>query len=430
MVPINSNYSIAIDNATTANFIIVQAGFYAVDTFFWMSGFLAAYLFITEIEKNKNLYLLKIFLAILHRFLRIIPVYMFCLFFFWTLQKHLGSGPGYVLIDEFFNGDCQDYWYTNLIFLNNFIPEGRGSGCVEVGWYLANDMQFFIVASIIFVLYIKTSRVLGWVLIILMCIIGCVSAGIVAHLHELNTIIFAIDKCQEYIEYYYTKPYTRSPPYFLGIICGMILYTVKHYKENSVVYDKLAHKIVKSCENAFFRYSVFLIGWGIVNVFIFTEFNTFNKPGSSYDFSYWTGNENAIYMTFNRFGFGLGLSMVLLPLLLGYFRPISQFMLLYPWCILAKLTFAVYLIHLPIMEIVWKSQGSSYNYGVYLNIQNTVYFFVLSNFFAVPIVFGIEMPTVNLEKLVFYQNKHEKTSSGHTEDIEHHSFKLNETSHH
>lgn len=424
IVPVNSNYNTAIKDATDANFIIVQAGFYAVDIFFWMSGFLAAYLFIIEIEKNRKLYLVKIFLAILHRFLRVIPVYMFCLFFFWTLQKHLGSGPGYVLIDEFFNADCQDYWYTNLVFLNNFIPEGRGSGCVEVGWYLANDMQFFIVAAIILVLYIKTSRVLGWTLIMLMCIIGCISAGIVSYLHGLNAMVFAMDKCQEYIEYYYTKPYTRSPPYFLGIACGIILYTVKHYKEKSVVYDKFAYKIVKCFENTYFRYIIFLLGWGIINVFIFTEFNTFNKPGQNYYFTHWSDSENNIYMTFNRFGFGLGLSLLLMPLLLGYFKPLANFMLYYPWCILAKLTFAIYLIHLPIIEIVWKSQGAAYNYGVYLNIQSTVFFFILSCFFAVLIVFGIEMPAANLEKLVLYQGKHEKNKkSRHTEDIENHSFK-------
>ena len=65
------------DQLADFNYVPVNGAFYAVDTFFWLSGLLMAYFFIVEIEKEKSLSAGKILLVYVHRYLRINPTYLF-----------------------------------------------------------------------------------------------------------------------------------------------------------------------------------------------------------------------------------------------------------------------------------------------------------------------------------------------------------------
>jgi hypothetical protein len=44
---------------------------------------------------------------------------------------------------------CREYWWTNLLNVNNFYPADFHATCMSWTWYLANDMQFYVVALII-----------------------------------------------------------------------------------------------------------------------------------------------------------------------------------------------------------------------------------------------------------------------------------------
>lgn len=400
-VPVLADYNNALNEFKRSEFLVSLGACNAVDTFFFMSGLLVTYLFLEEVVKRPNLYLLKSGLALIHRYLRITPLYMFCLFFFWSLQKHLGSGPTNVYIDEIFHGDCPDYWYSNLLYLNNYIPKGRGSGCVEVGWYLANDMQFFIISIFALYLYTRVNRLLGWAFVLLSCFIGCLSAGLIAQKYDLNAIVMAIDKFRDYLEYFYTKPYVRIAPYALGMASGFIVYNLKHFRENDQPYDKVAQFIQNSLEKKVVRVTVFLFGIFLINVVLFAMNDTYQEPGSRFNFPKWSQEANNIFLGFQRLAYGLAITFILLPLLMGHFTTLAKVMELSIWGILAKLNFSIYLIHLPIMEIVWKSQRVALDYSVCGNIQLIVYFFVLVSFFAVLVVLCVEMPASNLEKLLF-----------------------------
>jgi hypothetical protein len=58
-------------------------------------------------------------------FSRLTPAYMFCLMFFTNLIEYVAPGPGYG-IGGFGNQPCEDYWWTNLLYINNFVPLNNG----------------------------------------------------------------------------------------------------------------------------------------------------------------------------------------------------------------------------------------------------------------------------------------------------------------
>ena len=158
-----------------------------MDTFFWIGGLLIAYLFLKEIDAKGNVNWVLVYA---HRLWRIVPLYMFVLFWMWAFLPLLGDGPRWYEADSAFN-DCREWWPANLFFFNNFVPDWKASDCMSWSWYLANDMQFFIITPPILYLYHRFSRVIGWVA---NCLLICISIGMSAYIadyHDYNAVIIA-----------------------------------------------------------------------------------------------------------------------------------------------------------------------------------------------------------------------------------------------
>ena len=90
-----------------------------------------------------------------------------------------------------------------------------------------------------------------------------------------------------------------------------------------------------------------------------------------------------------------------LPCLLGHFKGLTSFLSLYPWVIVAKFSFAIYLVHYSIVETMIRSQKEVLKLDEYNNIRDSFYFFCVSLLFSIPAVLLIEMPAANLEKILF-----------------------------
>ena len=396
----NNNWKTVFTMFEQPEYILVYGGFFAVDAFFWVSGLLMTYLFLLEVNKSSTFSAGKLALVYIHRYLRITPVYMFVLLFFWALQEYLGSGPLWIGLQEVFQ-DCKTHWYTNMVYINNFVPDWKSSDCLGVGWYLANDMQYFIISPIIILVYVKLSRTIGWILVGGLCSISIITSGVVANHFDLNPSTLAESNGENYFDYYYNKPYTRIAPYAFGIACGFILYTYRRFQDSNEVYDRISLFIARLQETRGIRILIFGLGLGLINVLIFSQYDIYKHPGPEYKFDYWTKAGNYTFIALERAVWGLGLSMVFLPLILGHFQPIISFMSMHLWSILARFTFVMYLIHFYVIITVVKSQETvSMVYG-YTIIRDTIYFFILSLFFAIPIVLLIEMPAANLERLIF-----------------------------
>ena len=397
---VNSNFDTVFSLFKESKYILIYGAFYAVDTFFWLSGLLMAYLFILEVHKTPSFSPWKLGMVYIHRFLRITPVYMFALCFFWSLQIYIGSGPLWVFIDGLL-GKCNEYWYTNLIYLNNFIPDWKSSVCLGQSWYLANDMQFFIISPIIILLYIKLHRAIGWFLVFALCCVNISMAAVVAHHFDLSPAILAASNGSEQFDFYYVKPYCRVAPYVLGIACGFIVYTYRKYQDSREVYDSFSLLIAKTQEIWYVRVLTFLLGVSLINILIFSQYNLYKYPGKAAQYDNWSKESNYTFIALERTVYGLGLSLTFLPMLLGHFKLITSFLSLYPWSILARFSFVIYLIHQSIIEILVKSQKTVQIVYEYSVMRDAIYYFILSLFFAIPIVLLIELPSGNIEKLIF-----------------------------
>ena len=98
---------------------IIYGGLFVVDTFLWFSGFLMAFLLAQQLNTPKGIKGKDWGYLYFHRLYRILPVYMFVLFICWALTKYIGNGPLRYQAERI-NTDCHDWWWTNMLFINNF----------------------------------------------------------------------------------------------------------------------------------------------------------------------------------------------------------------------------------------------------------------------------------------------------------------------
>mmetsp|Transcript_11638 Transcript_11638/g.17064 ORF Transcript_11638/g.17064 Transcript_11638/m.17064 type:complete len:681 (+) Transcript_11638:438-2480(+) len=380
---------------------LIYGGEYAVDTFFWLSGMLMAYLFLTQLVRVDSFRPNDWFLVYFHRFFRILPAYMFVLFFLWAFTKYIGYGPYWVLGDSLFS-DCKDYWYTNFLFLNNFIPNGKGSGCLGWTWYLANDMQFFLVSPIILYFYCKSRKLIGWCCVGAMLVLNILSGVFVSR--HFHLYVSGPDPEKNGFNYLYSKPYCRCGAYALGIACGMVLYARNHMKKTGTSFDKVGDFICKAIDRTYIRWFLYLLGAALVNIFIFIQ-HTAWKQSYEYGHDTWTDSQRYLWYGCSRIMFILGLSCLLLPMLLGHGKFVASMLSASVWTPLARLSFSTYLIHYGVLWTVTASQKTGY----YLCDSNlfidTLWGVPCSFAAAVPVYLMIESPFIGLEKVLFKKGK-------------------------
>ena len=417
LLPAINNFDTALFDIKDSNYILVYGALHAIDTAYWMSGFLMTYYLLKQIEISSGISSGKIVLFYLYKYLEITPLVMFCTFFFWNLEEYIGNGPLWYNTKELI-GNCEDYWYINFFYLGNFIPDWEGSTCLFCTWLIDVEMQLLLFCPIILEIYLRVSKTLCWIILTILCFLSIIIDAIVAHHYELNPAILAKqnDNGNNYFYHYINKPYTWMATFAFGMICGIIIFTYRKYKNTSVIFDDIALYIAKSQENAYVRGFTFLCGLALINIMIFLPYDLYKDPGDDFEFDNWSQTANETFIAFERFAYGLGLSMIFLPMLLGHFRLFSGFLSLYPWLVLSKFMIGVYMICLSVIQISLASQKTVLRFYEYYNIRDTIFFFILSSFFAIPLVFLVQLPTTNLLQLLFYQSLHEERNKPDDEE--------------
>lgn len=112
---------------------MAPAAYFAVDTFFWVGGFLITIGMLDQLKKVKN-FIKFYFGAVIHRIIRIWPTYMLSILLFWKIAPYFGDGP---IWKTFYNltCPCNDggvFW--NMFFLDNFGDHGANGLDYCFGW--------------------------------------------------------------------------------------------------------------------------------------------------------------------------------------------------------------------------------------------------------------------------------------------------------
>lgn len=364
----------------------VNNAFLSVDTFFVLSGLLLSYLSIREMERRKGRFPFVFFY--LHRLLRLSPAYYFAVFFSFKVWPYVGSGPLWYLPDVH---RCEKYWWTNILYINNFYPTSFSDQCYGVTWYLANDMQFYIVSPIFLVLLyyfwkIGLATIAGTMLASIV-VIGTL-AGIknpdanllLGHLGGNNGE--GSPSLRDYaFSNIYEKPYCRINAYLIGILLGFVLH--KKWRVGSNFWIRIC-----------FYGGLWIVATACSATIAFGQYQTWN--GDPFN-----KTENVMYFMFGRTVFSIGIALMIYACHNGFGGIINTFLSWSFWIPPSRLTFMAYLAHPMVLSLMYGTMRFRFIYTNYFLVMLVIPAVVLSYGMALALAVTVEYPLANVESAVY-----------------------------
>ncbi|GFR32796.1 nose resistant to fluoxetine protein 6 [Trichonephila clavata] len=356
---------------------IILNGFFSVDSFFLLSGFLVARLFFEKCAGNEKISWIYFYI---HRYVRLTPVYMIVIGFYTTLYAHLSSGPLWIYADT--DPNCQASWWYNLLYINNF--QTVTALCMGWSWYLANDMQFFVISPLLLIPLLRWPKI-GYLLIgVFFCIIfGSnffitykynLSAGLGTIVEQSANVTDFLSRWTDYFDLLYMKPHTRMGPYLVGIVLAYYIYkSQKDSRKLSLI--------------------ELTVGWVFTSATaLFCLFGLYHR--------HLTIIETAFYNAVSRTAFGCCLAWVIFVCINGQGGIVNSILSWKCFIPFSKLTFCAYLIH-PIVETAYfSSLRRMFEFsGISMIIMSCGFLtFSFAAAFVVSLLF--ESPVIRLDKLI------------------------------
>eukprot|EP00933_Yihiella_yeosuensis_P033290 TRINITY_DN27024_c0_g1_i1.p1 TRINITY_DN27024_c0_g1~~TRINITY_DN27024_c0_g1_i1.p1 ORF type:complete len:876 (-),score=149.40 TRINITY_DN27024_c0_g1_i1:125-2431(-) len=221
-------------------FQIIPGGYFAVDTFFWLSGFLGAYTMHSKVKKSPELlsvkgFCLKLYpMGLFSRWLRLSAAYAFVLLISQTWFRELGrgsllwnarfqpvkgSGGCFFSIDT---DECKQGWWKNLLYINNLSE--KGLGCLGHTWYLACDMQMFLVLPFVVLCRERCGEVAGWSFLSLLTLSSVIANfRVMMEKNEVSDPVLGGLGHGHFMQDVYESTPMRIQPYLVGVATAWLM---------------------------------------------------------------------------------------------------------------------------------------------------------------------------------------------------------------
>lgn len=213
----------------------------AVDTFLVISGYLVVHVLLKKVSLRtpsysssfcKDViirYVTTIPILLLTRMGRILPLYAMCLGFYTQIAPQLGGGPFWHQWIHLLQ-PCHDAAWTNFLFVNNFIPfdTPTTSTCFYHSWYLAVDMQLFVLAPLLIFWY-QYNRWHGQCVSILLFLASVFLTAYWSYTRGWSVNTFDGSSVMRYDIEAYANPLIRAQSYLAGMFVAMLIHNQREH---------------------------------------------------------------------------------------------------------------------------------------------------------------------------------------------------------
>ncbi|XP_073844590.1 nose resistant to fluoxetine protein 6-like isoform X2 [Musca autumnalis] len=311
---------------------IMQACFY-VDVFFTMSSFLLVFNFLSNTKQMQRIATstwwenVKMFFnSLLQRYLRLTPV-MIITMLLSTMNFDLVNMYSPFRLDEHSGLYCKTTWWYNLLYIHNLIDMDRI--CCSWTWYLACEMQYFILFNAFLYVYAKHPKFAQASFVVFAP--GVLAIGWITN--YINGISFEIDVINSTLNELYVKPWVRIPPYVGGAIMGWLMHFT-HRKQSQRIEPEQQLQNTKS--NRFNRVGIRSFWLVTFVIYIATNF-----------MSYWRSTPSwavALIMSLGKFVFALCIGGIIIQCSRGQGGMLNRLLSARPFLFLNKFCFSIYML--------------------------------------------------------------------------------------
>ncbi|XP_046631169.1 nose resistant to fluoxetine protein 6-like isoform X3 [Daphnia pulicaria] len=386
------NKSTAVKNSLRWEVQGLANGLFMVDTFFLISGLLVAFTQLRQLDNNNGFFNLKRFYF--HRYIRLTPVYAAVLAFIATLGPYIGTGPDWHFVRRMSKG-VRERWWTNMLYINNYVATTELSmssplmGPVEC-WYLACDMQMFWLSPL-FIYPIWRWKKTGTIWTVASLIVFLAISARAFIVHNLPATLTPLGRPSEiariddYVLNHYMETFSRIPPYLIGILLGWLL----HMKKNKKI-------TIHKCQAAAGWVTATLIGLTVnfgmapfVDETVVPVVNPFIRVS---------------YGTLHHSAWAITIGWIIFACTHGYGGFINNFLSCKLFIPFSRLSYAVYLIHFNFIKAYASHLRKPFYFTEYVYATTYLGILVIAFVLAFVVSVVVEMPFLNLDKLLFPNN--------------------------
>ncbi|XP_077531302.1 nose resistant to fluoxetine protein 6-like [Haemaphysalis longicornis] len=361
------------------HFQVVMSAPLSVSTFFFMSGFLLAYIMQAkrQLARRQNpiaVYLMGTF----RRYVRLIcPAVVVVLVALLLPLMLEGPGDDGMFVEQI--SGCSKNWWTLLLLVNNF--KRIEEACLIHLWYIPVDMQviMFVALPLAIVMIHRPRYAMG--LGVLLSILSCVVTGYLTYrwdlLYSLTIGTSDIGRILDTTEYIYFKPYSHVATYIAGMLCG---YLTRRYKNV---------QISKPLQGAAWMVSLVL---SLSVIYVSTPWNRGHLP---------TRMATAVYAGLHRIVWCLSLWWLHHACATGRGGWINSLLSSRVFQILGRLVYGSYLVHLPLLLVRIGITKTPLQAEEFFQTLEFIGITVLSMVFACLLNIICESPIDQLDRLAF-----------------------------
>jgi len=360
------------------SFTIITNATVLADVFLMISGFLAIQTCLKIFKEPESRNVWNIFKVYIGRYFRIMTLLaILLLVFIYGTEKSV---------------TCQaNVWWMNFLLINNFIS--MWAQCLNITWYLCCDFQFFLIIPFIAIMLHKYPRKYTIVLLSTVALASVILQMYLAYKHDMHLWAFDFAMLERQYDQWYITPYCRILPYLMGI--GLYLLLDSKSSINNLIDDDNSNN-----NNKLVKYIFYLIGSVLVFLvfWLYPEFYMHKKLPLIF---------GALYNTFHKPLFVLGIILILYPSLRGKSKVIKSFLASAPFTWLGKISYGIFLFH-PLLSGVYVPFMGPKELDFLMIIKDSLSIFVASTIISFILTVFVETPVMKIVKLALNEKTNKK----------------------